>query len=443
MNHPWFGDRPFLSVSAFSTTAFLDRWARGLGGPWHNQVQRFFERKRKQGVIAVRVFDETTGWWLRETTPHPFFNIDRSTSELMWDYNTIARPGDDPRPTRLTVHHQVMLLELIRLLKAHGLKGQLVVDATLKHTPGIGWKVIGHCVNRVTDFLANIHHGRWEDGADPAVENGMGSSQDPIAHERIRQAFEAVKGPLDALVNVETHNEWDQHAKGAWEDSGMDSDAALREVDLQSKRIKEEHWPVGSVGVSHGGRDDFDYTTKFNDSINIHPGNRPDLSWKNRFDHLRVHGKPIFLNEICHHISDQYWALTVDKGWFGAKSSTKDHQGYYDFVMGNLEAGLWVCDHSLVGMSDGYFLNDGEWHEMPLDPFEVMLGGGVEPPPPPPPGPKKLSFARVIEPAYREILGRGVDASGLEHYSELMRQGLSEADMRESLLRSPEYAEEN
>lgn len=52
-------------------------------------------------------------------------------------------------------------------------------------------------------------------------------------------------------------------------------------------------------------------------------------------------------------------------------------------------------------------------------------------------------FSRIINLAYQRILGRPADPSGLDNYNRLMNGGLSEADMRESLLRSPEYADKN
>ena len=53
------------------------------------------------------------------------------------------------------------------------------------------------------------------------------------------------------------------------------------------------------------------------------------------------------------------------------------------------------------------------------------------------------SFRPIIRHAYVEILRREPDAGGLEHYNRLMNQGMSEADMREGLLRSDEYARKN
>jgi hypothetical protein len=52
-------------------------------------------------------------------------------------------------------------------------------------------------------------------------------------------------------------------------------------------------------------------------------------------------------------------------------------------------------------------------------------------------------FSPIIESAYQEILGRDADPGGLAHYNGLMNQGMSEARLRESLLRSPEFAQKN
>ena len=52
-------------------------------------------------------------------------------------------------------------------------------------------------------------------------------------------------------------------------------------------------------------------------------------------------------------------------------------------------------------------------------------------------------FSRIINMAYMRILGRPADPGGLEGYDRSMNQGMTEAMMRESLLRSPEYAMNN
>ena len=52
-------------------------------------------------------------------------------------------------------------------------------------------------------------------------------------------------------------------------------------------------------------------------------------------------------------------------------------------------------------------------------------------------------FARVIRDAYLEILEREADPGGLARYNEQMNAGMSEATMREALVRSPEFAAHN
>jgi predicted solute-binding protein len=53
------------------------------------------------------------------------------------------------------------------------------------------------------------------------------------------------------------------------------------------------------------------------------------------------------------------------------------------------------------------------------------------------------NFSRVISQAYARILGRLPDPGGLDSFNQSMNQGMTEAAMREALLRSPEYAEKN
>ncbi len=53
------------------------------------------------------------------------------------------------------------------------------------------------------------------------------------------------------------------------------------------------------------------------------------------------------------------------------------------------------------------------------------------------------NFSRVISQAYVRILGRRPDPDGLASFNQSMNQGMTEAAMREALLRSPEYAEKN
>jgi len=50
-------------------------------------------------------------------------------------------------------------------------------------------------------------------------------------------------------------------------------------------------------------------------------------------------------------------------------------------------------------------------------------------------------FRSIVRDAYRDILSREADPEGETHYNAQMNLGLSEADLRETLMRSPEYAD--
>jgi Domain of unknown function (DUF4214) len=52
-------------------------------------------------------------------------------------------------------------------------------------------------------------------------------------------------------------------------------------------------------------------------------------------------------------------------------------------------------------------------------------------------------FSRIIRMAYLRILDREPDAGGLANYNREMNGGMTEATMREALLRSAEYATKN
>lgn len=53
------------------------------------------------------------------------------------------------------------------------------------------------------------------------------------------------------------------------------------------------------------------------------------------------------------------------------------------------------------------------------------------------------NFGPVITLAYERILRRPADPAGIETYNRLMNSGMSESQMRETLLRSQEYAQNN
>lgn len=437
VRHPWFGSTPFRTASAFSTALFLDRFLRGQGGQWLERVRRFIDRKQAQGVVGGRVFLQTCDW---RRGDHPFFS-DRGSSKKadnafgfesrMWDYGALAR-GE--RPTKLTAHTQSYLLKLVEIARETDFKWELSLDATLKHTPGVGWNVIGHTIRQTAAFLRGVHRAEW----DPSTMD-----------ERFRGRFDAAAGPIDELIAVELHNEWDAHSRGAWEEDGLDRAGALREVNRQLERMgREEQWPEGAVFVSHGGRDTIEYDPSDASAVAVHPA-RPSLELGGRLDPLKRFGKPVYANEIVHYIDPSMWGATVGSGVFRPGSSTSDARAWVNFVDELLARGIWVCEHSLVGMANGFWLENGTWSEMLIDEAEKIRGGdsrpvpGPGPAPEPTPAPSRLRYAPVIALAYRDILDREPDEGGLEAYNDAMSRGLTEAEVREALIRSAEYEERN
>jgi hypothetical protein len=412
----------------FSTMALLDRWARGLGGKWLDAVERFIERKQSQGCDGGRVFGETTYWHDRDDNPnndHKFFNVDRSTSLRMWNYGQLVRRI---HPDRLTVHNQKLILKLIELARKHDFKIEFCTDATLKHSPGVGWDVIGHCIRQTSHFFNRIHSADW----DPKT---MGHPTDAKITAEVRAMFENVKGPINHLIDEETHNEFDAHSREAWEIDGMDSAAALREVNMQlSRHDRESDWPAGTIGVSHGGRDTIEYAVgpKGADTVKVHPSRSGDWSRVgDRFKHLERYGAHVYMNETKHFIDPSMW-WTVEQGWFRPGSSTTDVDRILKFEFDCLSNGYSFCRHGLVDMANGVWIRGETIEPMELDAREIATGSF-------PPPPKKYKHTHIIALAYQQVLGRAADEGGIKNYDDLLSRGMSEADMRNDLMRSEEF----
>ncbi len=399
--HPWFGDEPFLTASFFSGMLFVSRYLEGGGGQWLDYVDRFIERKKRQGVRGGRVFMETTYWHDRDDNPendHPFFNEWRATHPAVWNYGQLTLPGPDIRPRRLQPFMLRALLILLQRAKRQDFKVELVVDATLKHSPRVGWDVIGHCIRQTAVFCQHLDRGKWigAEGTDGLGEGAM-TAVNPKVTEQIQALFEEVSGPgLRDWLALETHNEWDAHANGAWADSygTPDRAKALAEVNRQLDRMGNEKngWPGCAFWVSHGGRDNIEYDGNLPTAIALHPSRHLDhdraYEVGDRFRPLHRYGRPIYMNELMHGIDPSMW-WTVDRGWF-RRGSSDSHVRRGRWLLELLEAGYWACDHSLVGMAGGRWKDvDTDYSEMPLDNVERFLaeelGDGHDDRPPPPP----------------------------------------------------------
>jgi hypothetical protein len=113
---------------------------------------------------------------------------------------------------------------------------------------------------------------------------------------------------------------------------------------------------------------------------------------------------------------------------------------------------IYTTFHTFRGM-------DAYWPETEQTPVEDVVrgitGGGVIPPPPPPDPSdwRNYYFGRVIREGYNVLLTgpeeeaqgkvREPDKDGLQYYDGAMRNGMTEAEMREALIRSDEYEGKN
>lgn len=384
-NHKWFGNKPFVTSSFFSAAMFMDRFVRGQGGVWKDFAARFMDRKLEQNIVGGRVFG-TPRWFDRDDNPnndHPFFNESRSVSRFAWNYPELGR---GVRPRRLTAHTVSMILHLLELARARNFKIEYVVNSTEKHHETdfgpIGLNVIGHCVRVTNDFFRRVHRGEWD-------RDVIGNPASDENNAKLEALFQKVAGPLDELVAVEIINEAGAHDRGSWNRDDHDQASAYREYAMQLERAaREEQWPEGAVWMSEGGKNTIEYDPTHADCVAVH-SQRP-FELRVTIGEVKAannkHGKLIYVNESDHYIDPAAWESTIGRGMFRPRSSTKDTDAYAEFVQEALDAGMWFCHHSLVGMSGGvWFDAQGNAVVMPLDGFEKTRTGTKPPKPPTPP----------------------------------------------------------
>ena len=387
-------------------------------------LRNWIDHCQRYGFNLLRVFGETEYW-----ESHPMFGSPPTIKD-MWDGGALQN-GDRPKGLK-DINRQV-IDSMFRISQETGMAFEYVVDATLKHaTPkDIAWGTIGHCVRQTLSFM-----------------RGM---QDKYPR---------------ALVMVNFHNEWDAHSQGSWraqygkEMSARDLRAnALRELNMQASRARRwkngdmtevsyispghgweaEQWPEAVILVDHGGRVEIEYKADVSpdsyDLVTLHPS-RGGEWWKHDGrPYLKYLDGPI----PTYFSESKLWVDPVDaaraKTWYpNLNGWTTDIDKYVTFMEGAKNLGIHFVVHDEKGMQ-----SQSGWPRAETK-LEDYLKGGAPPPPP-----ARHRYARIIDPAYREILGRpeGADPGGLEHYNALMANGMTEADMREVLIRSQEYEEKN
>ena len=130
-----------------------------------------------------------------------------------------------------------------------------------------------------------------------------------------------------------------------------------------------------------------------------------------------------------------FWVPLISKwaslGSTDMKKWTRMHENF-------VENEIYTTFHNFRGM-------DAYWPFTTATVVEEAIrsitgGGGITPPPPSVP---KTRYRIPIELAFAQLLERGVDPGGLASYNDAMTNGLDEAEMRESLVRSDEFNRKN
>jgi len=429
--------RQLIGRSSFKTANLLSMHFAGKGdeypGGAMNAVKRWIEHNQKlfgREHVVLRVFGETGGW-----TPIPagsgMFGSpanDQGIHDVNW-YRDLCRTGS--RVTALGGLHKAVLAEAFKLSDETGVIWEWPIIATLKHTDGLCQGVCDHVIRQTAEEMREIG-----------------------------------KGFLGAAFICSAINEWDAHNKVGYTLSQINQLAArwYRWVspDGTKKAIsftapgpgwEPEQFPEAMLIVDHGGKDAFDYDCgqeagKFQMGA-VHPERRgvagrewyqlPPSFFKRLRDDAR--GAPIGATESMYFVSK-----AGTEGWYrGPDGWNSDRLRQIEFYNNACFGAHPNCFdyfivHDDIGAQSDAAFNPGSLWE---DSLATMFDGDSGPLPNPEPTPKRLTFERVINQAYQEILGRDADPSGLAHYDEEMRDGMSEAYLREMLLRSPEFEEKN
>jgi hypothetical protein len=413
--------------SSFKFMAWLNQHLSGSprGGNPLDKARRWAKRVKDLGFHGMRVFGETADWGdLHEQRPgdHPFFG-QYPWNNGVWDINALKRGH---RPREVTPLNRQMITALVDILQEFGLVAEYVTNATLKHTDGVPYEVIGHCARQTARLMREIEQERGGNN---------------LFHSLI--------------------NEWDAHQNGfkqeraAGKSQQQARQAVLDELNMQfvrHRRVKNgkpEQWPEGLVMADHGGRNTVEYTVGRPDGADIwviHP-TRNGRWWERT--NLGPETEIRYYSESMHYMDLTAWesrslpgpdpgkAFPPGKEMFRPASTTTEVQKYIDFMEQTLENGISFCMHDFEGMASD--------PDRELNKIEQYLSG-AQPSPGPDPSPDPeipyFPYGHIITAAYRDILQRDADIEGLKHYNERLKSGhMSEARLRDALMRSKEFAD--
>jgi hypothetical protein len=369
---------------------------------WIEHNQKLFNRDE----VWFRVFKENGGW-----SPIPagagMFGAPPQDPGV-WNHKWLKGHWDEEnkeelrvRPEHINKMNRAVTEWFFRRSHETGCGFELCIIATLKHTDHVGNGHIDHIIRQELLMFTDMQS----------------------------------KYPK-AKVIASACNEWDAHhvRHDPWNRRVQFS---LWGVNMWATRRGRDKLWSGQLIVDHGGRDTFDYKVgKGDDTYDwgmLHPvrgGRDWRLAPKMGPIIAACNGQPYGATESMYYVDPEDKARAEQ--WYrssGWQTNPDDQMMLY----GNLEkAGFsYIIIHDEKGaQSDPIWPRDETRLESRL---REKFGGTTV----------GLRYERIIQQAYREILGRDADEGGLIAYNNAMWSGMEEWELRESMIRSPEYNKKN
>lgn len=419
-----------IGRDSFKLANMMSLFFVGEGQAWQTKALQWIDLNQQLlgEHVVLRVFGETGGWPSIEDGKGMFGSPPRDAG--IWNLEELRQiVAEDRKLRRLTDINVKVIDWLMKTSHETGVCFEYVVDATLKHTEGLTTPITDNAIRLTAAYMREL----WLE-----------------------------KYP-NAVIIVEARNEWKAHnlMKTRLNEVNMwpqrfhrwkheDGRTKIQRTDPGGGFVAEQ-WPEGYIieDESMGGTFSFDCGTEAGtfDMGCIHPSR--DGAWWNlpaNMSQLRTdcRGAPLGFNEsmLCCDKDDRERCLD----WYGAGGWTDNLNQYLQWL-GNARAADGVdyfIIHDEKGMQCAVNWPRAETR------LEAALGG-VGPLPPPGPEPEaKVNYRPIISMAYRDILGRKQnsdgthgDKGGLDSKNEKMANGMTEAQMREEMIRSDEYAKKH
>jgi len=381
--------RPIVTRSSFCLLGHYQSGNRDKAKQWLDRIQA-------QGFDGPRVFGENQDWFPGDKfygtghTPRidAFLNHSGPSSKLK------LRPG-----------YAALVKEFIEDLIERDMVAEFCCVATIKGRDP-GWTA--HGLNKFAQMFADL--------LDP--------DDSPLLFEAVNEVFAHSVFHDDPAEVARFGPRWRRSSNEPSHHNFPGSTIGC------SGRGSKNHWRPGF--------DDVGYTHR-----NIHPPrgdgwalgeNDLPIADGLALSRAATRGKPLFLNETIHHMTQVQWDFWVEGAggiakWRGL--STTNTKALVQYAADVIGAGVSFCAHDWVGQTT----DPGQ----PITEYEarmIELLGGITPPPPPPPADELIPpIVDAVIRGYDEILFRAPDPGGMQHYHDEIKNGMSEARFREVLLR--------